>query len=102
MRNRNRTNSDSIAAQAKPSTRMRIADTIGISHDIALNLPRIVLIGNAELTLENYEGILEYSDSVIRISANGGGIKIEGRKLEIRTITSEMLFITGNIMNVCW
>jgi len=99
MRNRNARN-PSPPATKQSNIKKSIAEAMGMSYDIALNLPRVVLIGAGEVTVENYNGILEYSDCVIRVSANGCGVKITGCKLEIRTITAEMLFITGNISGV--
>ena len=33
-----------------------------------MDLPRITLIGNLQLFVENHKGIIEYSDSRIRIN----------------------------------
>ncbi|MCL2838403.1 MAG: sporulation protein YqfC [Oscillospiraceae bacterium] len=100
-RNRNRNPSPDNAMPQQPSgIKVKIAEALDVSKDIVLNLPRIVLIGTGELTIENYEGILEYSENLISIGANGMKIKIVGKKLEIRTITAEMLFITGFVQNV--
>ena len=99
--NRNRNPSEDATIPQPPSgIRRHIADALDISRDIALNLPRVVLIGANELTIENYEGILEYGENQISVGANGMKIKITGKKLEIRTITAEMLFITGYVQNV--
>ena len=54
-------------------------------------------IGNRELTLENYKGIIEYTDTCIRVKANPHIVKITGTGLEIRNITQELLYITGKI-----
>ena len=99
--NRNRNPSPDNAMRQQPrGIKRHIADALDVSKDIVLNLPRIVLIGTVELTIENYEGILEYGENQICIGANGMRICVTGKKLEIRTITAEMLFITGYIQNV--
>jgi len=100
-RNRNRNPSaDNLIPQAPRGFKRHIAEAFDAPKDIVLNLPRIVLIGANELTIENYEGILEYSDIQICVGAAGMRIKITGKKLEIRTISAEILFITGFIQNV--
>ena len=97
-RNRNRNPSPDNAMPQQPSgIKVKIAEALDVSKDIVLNLPRIVLIGTGELTIENYEGILEYSENQICVGAKEMKIRITGKKLEIRTITAEMLFITGYI-----
>jgi len=98
---RNRNPSPDNAMPRQPGgIKLKIAEALDVSKDIVLNLPRIVLIGTSELTIENYEGILEYNENQICVGANGMRICITGKKLEIRTITAEMLFITGYIQNV--
>ena len=100
-KNRNRNPSPDNSIPPQPSGLKRhIADALDVSKDIVLNLPRVVLIGTCELTIENYEGILEYGEEQIAVGANGMKIRITGKKLEIRTISSEMLFVTGYIQNV--
>jgi len=101
LRNRNRNPSPDNAMPLQPSgIKRHIADALDVSKDIVLNLPRIVLIGTCELTIENYEGILEYGENQICVGANGMKIRIAGKKLEIRTISAEMLFVTGYIQSV--
>jgi len=100
-RNRNRNPSpDNAIPQPPRGLKRHIAEVLDVSKDIVLNLPRVVLIGANELTIENYEGILDYNENQICVGANGMTIKVTGKKLEIRTISSEMLFITGYVQNV--
>lgn len=77
--------------------RQRMADALDMSKDILLNTVRIVAISNREITLENYRNILEYTSTCIRINTNPHTIKITGKNLEIRSITQEMLYVTGTI-----
>ena len=98
-RNRNPSTDNTLVPQPRGIKR-HIAEAFDVSKDIVLNLPRIVMIGANEITIENYEGILEYGENQIGIGASEMKIRISGKKLEIRTITAEMLFITGYIQNI--
>ena len=82
----------------KPTIRERFADAVDISKDVILDTALIRMIGNRELTLENYKGILEYTETCIRVKAKPYIIKITGSGMEIKTITQEMLYITGRIL----
>ncbi|MEG1441855.1 MAG: YabP/YqfC family sporulation protein [Oscillospiraceae bacterium] len=82
----------------KPTIRERFADVVDISKDIILDTALIKFIGNRELTIENYKGIIEYTDTCIRVKAKPNILKITGKNLEIKTITQEMLYITGRIL----
>ncbi len=85
---------------SKLSIREKIADAIDISKDVILDTILIKAIGNKEITIENYKGILEYSSVCILIKAKPKNAKVSGKNLEIGTITEEMLFISGNISDI--
>nr|QGT51278.1 hypothetical protein Firmicute1046_3540 [uncultured Firmicutes bacterium] len=80
-----------------PSLREKMANALDMSKEVLLDTVRVVAIGNRELTLENYRNIMEYTTNCIRVSTNPHIIKIIGKNLEIKTITQEMLYITGYI-----
>ncbi len=86
-------------ADKKP-IRERIADAAEFSKDIILDTFILRTVGNGDISIENYKGILEYSDTRIRIRAKPVSIKICGKGLEIKTITDEALFITGSISSL--
>lgn len=83
--------------QSKTTLREKVADAVDFSKEIILDAVLISCIGNRELTIENYKGILEYSDTCIRINANPGVVKITGNNIEIKNISKELLYITGKI-----
>ncbi len=84
----------------RKSIREKFADAIDISKDVILDTVLIKTIGNKEITIENYKGILGYSDTCIKIKAKPQCIIINGKNLEIGTITEEMLYISGNICEI--
>lgn len=86
--------------QDRISIREKIADRVDMSRDIILDSVVIKMSGNRQLMLENYKGILEYGDRCIRIKAKPKAVKIVGSGLEIRTITDEILYITGEFSGI--
>lgn len=82
--------------------REKIADTLDISKEIIIDTSKITAIGNREITIENYRGIIEYTDKTIRLITNPYIIKIEGDCLEIKTMTRDFLYITGCINSVAF
>lgn len=83
--------------EEKPTMREKLADAVDISKEVLLDTVLVSCIGNRELTLENYKGIIEYTDTCIRVKANPHIVKVTGTGLEIRNITQELLYITGKI-----
>ncbi len=81
----------------KTTLRERVADGIDVSKEVILDVPKIVFIGSREVIVENYKAISEYTDQKIVMESNPAGLAVCGVNLEIRSITREMLFITGKI-----
>ena len=77
-----------------------LAEFFELPKDIMLDLPRLVLIGNRQLILENHRGIIEYSDEKVRIAVSNGEVMVKGSKLQIRGLFTDELSIEGCIETV--
>ena len=77
-----------------------ITEALALPKEIMLNLPLISLYGNEELNLENYKGVVEYTSERIRINTSKGVLKIEGRNLLLKQVTSENISVTGGIVKI--
>ncbi|MDR3239399.1 MAG: sporulation protein YqfC [Clostridiales bacterium] len=84
----------------KDEVKRSIAAALALPKEIVLNLPLISLIGGEELIIENYKGVVEYTDERIRVNTNAGILKIEGRKMILKQITSENISVTGSIIRL--
>ncbi len=84
------------------TAREKVADTLNISKEIIMDTSKIVAIGNREITIENYRGIIEYTNCSIRLISNPYIIKISGVCLDIKTMTQDFLYITGKINSVAF
>ena len=61
---------------------------------------KISLTGSGEAVIENYKGILQYTDSEILIQSLRGKVLLRGRNLEIVWYTSLEMKITGSIFSI--
>ena len=75
----------------------KVADRLDVSKEVILDVPKIVFIGNREVAVENYKSIREYTENKIILDSDPMCLKFSGKELEIRSISREMLFITGRI-----
>ncbi len=66
-----------------------------LPKEVVLNLPLISLIGNDEMRIENYKGVIEYSEERVRIGTACGVLKVEGKKLFLKQITDENIVVSG-------
>ena len=77
-----------------------IAEVFDIPKDIVLNLPRIVIIGQLQVYIENHDGVQEFKDDYIKLRVPQGTIEIKGSNLVIRNIYSEDLLLDGEIKSI--
>ena len=77
-----------------------ISELLELPKDIMLDLPRITLIGNLQLYIENHKGIIEYSKQRIRINTKNGVMRIIGKNLTIKTIITEEVIVVGLIEQI--
>lgn len=76
------------------------ANWLEIPKDIALDLPKVVLVGNLQVFVENHQGILEYAPELIRIKVSLGELVIRGSELLLRNILMHEIVIEGRISGV--
>ncbi len=82
------------------NVKYNISEALELPIDIMMDLPKLTLIGDIEVSLLNHKGIIEYTQEIIRINTKSGVFKITGKDLEIKTILSEEIIIVGNIKNI--
>lgn len=78
----------------------RFADASGMPKDVVLGMPILTVTGQSELNLENYRGILEYTDILIRIQTKIGQIKVSGKGLKVEYYTNDEMKVIGKITAV--
>ena len=86
--------------QEDGTRRYRMADAANLPKDVVLGVPILTLTGHYEVNIENYRGILEYTEQLIRINVRGGQIRITGKSLEINYYTTNDMKITGKVEKI--
>lgn len=74
-----------------------VSEAANIPKDVILGVPLMRMVGQEEFYIENYRGILEYTDTLIRIQTKIGQIQIVGRRLNIIYYTNEEMKVVGFI-----
>jgi len=75
-----------------------VSSVLDLPKEIVLNLPLVTLVGNEDLSIENYKGVIEFTDEKVRLSSSAGIIKIEGKGLYLKKITAENILLGGKII----
>lgn len=86
--------------QEDGTRRYRMADAANLPKDEVLGVPILTLTGHYEVNIENYRGILEYTEQLIRINVRSGQIRITGKSLEINYYTTTDMKITGKVEKI--
>lgn len=84
----------------KPETKEKLAKALELPREILLNIPKIILLGNKSVVIENYKGILLFEDNTIKINTNSGIVGVCGHKLRIMEINAEELLVEGKIKSI--
>ena len=69
----------------------RFAEAASMPRDVVMGASVITITGRNEICIENYRGILEYTDLLIRLS---------GKNLQIEYYTNDEMKITGRIVQL--
>ena len=77
-----------------------LSDAAGIPKDVVLGIPILTMIGRNEVIVENYRGIIEYTDEILRLQTKTGEIKIQGREMKIEYYTNDEMRVYGKIISL--
>lgn len=74
-----------------------LTKSLNLPEDVMLDLPRITMIGQLHIYIENHRGLLAFSDKEVRLMLEKGQLLIKGESFTIKTILPEEILIEGKI-----
>lgn len=78
----------------------KIENALEISEGIIDDVTKVTCYSNEKIYIENYLGIIEYEDYMIRINTSEGEIYIYGIDLNIVELSKDEMVVKGKINNV--
>lgn len=78
----------------------KLAKLFELPPDLFGNRPKVTAVGRGEVLIENFKGIMDFQEDMVRINTNNGVIRITGSGITIKEITSEAIIIGGKISNI--
>lgn len=81
-----------------PDKVMKVAEALDLPIDLLCDVPRIEIIGQNCISIENSRGILDYNENCVKINTTCGIVKIDGDELFIESITDEGVCIKGTLI----
>ncbi|MDP1420800.1 sporulation protein YqfC [Peribacillus simplex] len=74
--------------------------TMDLPQDVMMDLPRITMIGQLHIYIENHRGLLAFTDREVRLMLKNGQLLIKGNAFVIKTILPEEIMLEGKIDKV--
>lgn len=82
------------------SAKDKIVETLNLPKDVCNGVAKVTMTGNEEAWVENYRGILEYSEKKILLQTKTCQLMFEGNRLTIDYYTNEDMKICGCIQRI--
>ncbi len=79
-----------------------MAKNMDLPQDVMMDLPRITMIGQIHIYIENHRGLLSFSDKELRLLLKQGQLLIKGKSFVIKTILPEEILLEGKIDQVIY
>lgn len=89
-----------MRASWRQRVRKMAADMLDVPKDSILDVPRITLIGGLQLYVENYRGVMEFRDDLLRLALSQGELHVYGKSLVVKSIFPAEVVIEGNISGI--
>lgn len=77
-----------------------VTATMDLPEDIMMDLPRITMVGQIHIYIENHKGLLSFSDKELRLMLKSGQLLIKGEEFVLKTILPEEILLEGKIEHV--
>ena len=77
-----------------------IAEILELPLDVSLDLPKIVIVGELGVLIQNHRGLIQYSPGRIVVGVGQGQIAISGESLKISEVNKEDMIVRGRIKTV--
>ncbi|MFT8317546.1 MAG: sporulation protein YqfC [Sporolactobacillus sp.] len=71
-----------------------------IPEDIVMNLPRMTLIGQSHLSIQNYKSVITFSDKELILAMDQGELHIFGEHFMLEVILEKEILLEGFVKTV--
>ncbi|NMD70659.1 sporulation protein YqfC [Bacillus sp. DNRA2] len=79
-----------------------VTKNMELPQDVMMDLPRITMVGQIHIYIENHRGLLTFSDREIRLLLKQGQLLVKGKAFVIKTILPEEILLEGKIDQVIY
>ena len=80
----------------------KISDSLRLPSDLIRGDMLVSVTGRHEIFVENYKGIIEYTDCRIMLSGKSGSVLLLGKGLSVVYYTGDEMKVEGTLDNICF
>lgn len=80
--------------------RSLLVNHLELPSDVILEFPRITIIGQIHVYIENYQELALFTESELKLKTKGGFIQINGSTFVLKTMLPQEMLLEGTISSV--
>ncbi|MEG0772393.1 sporulation protein YqfC [Clostridium sp.] len=73
---------------------------LDLPREMVLDLPKVTIISNSEISIENHKGVIFFGESEIKIKTSIGIVHISGFNFEIIFVGGSTIALSGKFKSV--
>lgn len=78
----------------------RLDRLLELPQEVYSKTPKIIITGFDELIIENFKGILEYEEFIVRVNTYMGIVNINGYGMSLENMTNDDIKVKGKIESI--
>jgi len=93
---------DKVKKPKLKQVKSNIVESLELPRDIMYGAVIITAMGRSQVLIENYKGIIEYTQEKIRLQTKNCQVTVQGKQLVVEYYTNEEMKITGFIQGILY
>ncbi|MDA8441284.1 MAG: sporulation protein YqfC [Peptococcaceae bacterium] len=78
----------------------KLGNALDLPQEVMLNAPKITIVGDVQIWIENHTGLIEYSTEKIRVNTNLGHLNVTGRDFSIVKLLPAEILVEGKLQRL--
>ncbi|WP_291560472.1 MULTISPECIES: sporulation protein YqfC [unclassified Clostridium] len=78
----------------------RLANKLDIPREVIMDIPKITVVSNNEITIENHKGIILFEKEMVKVKSSIAVITILGGNFEIIFVGGSTIVLTGKFKSI--
>lgn len=83
-------------------TKNELAEKLDLPRDIMMDFPKIIIIGDNEITIENHKGIVVFDEKQVKIKSKVGLVCINGMDFQIPFLGGSTITLKGKFKSIVY